>query len=144
MKQFDPVRVFITQVILVGIFAAVLLIGIYLFTGTPQPQAQAAQPVTPIRQVAVEGWLTPIGAYQELTLTTTTAQELTVATGTHLVWLQAGDNNVRYRLDDVDPTTTTGFVLFAGDYILPPGLVYRMRFISESGTATLRAQTFGM
>ena len=104
----------------------------------------AAPPVPGSAQVVVEGRLNAIGTYRELTLNTTIAQQLTVPAGAHLVWLQAGDNNIRYRLDGTDPTSSTGFVLAAGDYVLPPGNLSAMRFIAESGTAILRIQPVGL
>jgi hypothetical protein len=96
------------------------------------------------RMQVVDGNLDPKGDYQEISLDTTTVQELTVPTGANLVWLQAGGNNIRYRMDDADPTTSTGFVLYAGDYVFPPVILRKMRFLAESGTATLRAQPLGL
>lgn len=133
----------IELMLLIGALIGCLLLPFYLALGRDS-STRAAQPDTPIRQVAVEGWMRAVGTYQELTLDTTTAQELTVPEGAHLVWLQAAGNTIRYRLDDTNPTTTVGFELYAGDYVLPPGLLYHMRFISSSGTATLRAQPIGM
>jgi hypothetical protein len=96
------------------------------------------------RMQVVDGNLDPKGDYQELSLDTTTVQELTVPTDGTLVWLQAGGNNIRFRMDDADPTTTVGFVLYAGDYVFPPVILRKMRFLAESGTATLRAQPLGL
>lgn len=132
------------RLLLIVVITSVCLACLCFYRPKAPSQVQAAQPDTPIRQVAVEGWMRAVGAYQELTLDTTTAQELTVPEGAYLVWLQGANNTIRYRLDDVDPTTTVGFELFAGDYLFPAGLLYHMRFISSAGTATLRAQPIGM
>jgi hypothetical protein len=130
-----------------GGFAAAYLAGrhsqtetVFHITQQPVVSQGAGRPVT----VVVDGATNPVGDYQELTLDTSTVQELTLPAGAHLVWLQAGGNNIRYRLDDADPTTSVGFVLAAGDYMLPPGILRKMRFLAESGTATLRAQPLGL
>lgn len=56
--------------------------------------------------------------------------------------IQALDQNVRYTLDGTDPTTSTGFQLFAGDppIIIPLGIDMTIKVIEEAATADLQYQ----
>lgn len=52
------------------------------------------------------------------------------------------DGDIRMRLDDVNPTASTGIYLGSGDSIKFDSLfeIQHVRIISMSGTATIRVQ----
>lgn len=81
--------------------------------------------------------------YQQLT-SLSAAASLTIPSGTTHVWLQAEDQDVRFRAD-ADPTATTGAVLRADDppIELPVDAVASMTFIEATATAKLNVLYWG-
>jgi hypothetical protein len=66
---------------------------------------------------------------------------LTAPAGADFLMLQALGNNIRFRLDGVNPTTTVGFQLANGDTItLPVNPGDTVRVIQEAATATIQYQ----
>lgn len=103
---------------------------------------EATMAIAGIRQPTVRGNLKPLG-YVQATITTATG--LTVPTDTDPVtaFIQAQDNNVRYRDDATSPDTTTGVILYAGDGFWYDGDLGEIEFVSESGTAKLNILYYG-
>ena len=56
------------------------------------------------------------------------------------VLMQAEAANIRWRGDDVDPTTTVGNILYAGTTMLYDGPLNRIRFIQATAGAILNVQ----
>lgn len=88
-----------------------------------------------IRQVVVDGALDPKG-YQRISLTTV-AQGLTVPPGAHIAMIQTESQNVRYRDDDIAPTTAVGMVIYAGDSIWYNGDLTAISLIAVAGTTNV-------
>jgi hypothetical protein len=63
--------------------------------------------------------LRPVG-FQTLTVSLTPLS-LTVPTGATSAYLTCETNDLRYRVDGVDPTATVGHVLVKGDLLIIPG-----------------------
>lgn len=75
--------------------------------------------------------------YQQVT-NLTAAVGLTVPAGAGLALLQVTGQNVRWRDDGTDPTTTVGMVLTAaGDPYPFSGDLSKIKFIESSATAVL-------
>jgi len=74
------------------------------------------------------------------------AQTYTVPTGGLLVYLDATSQNVRYRLDGIDPTAAIGGRIIAdtGPVVLPIRQTHTIIFIEEAGGATLDILVLGM
>jgi hypothetical protein len=56
------------------------------------------------------------------------------------VLMQAEAQNLRWRGDDVAPTTTVGNILYAGTTLLYDGPLNRIRFIAATGGGILNVQ----
>jgi hypothetical protein len=69
-------------------------------------------------------------------LTPNTAQGVGIGNG-RVALIQALDQNVRYRDDGADPTTTTGVRIHAGESIWYTGDLRQIRFIGETSGAEL-------
>lgn len=83
--------------------------------------------------------ITPVGAHTQVT--PVPVATVAVAAGATAIMMQVQAQNVRYRLDGVNPTATLGFQLKAGD---PPVVVpvtgADIRFIQEVAGAILDYQ----
>jgi len=90
--------------------------------------------------LTVDGALTPKG-YQQVT-SLSSAAALTVPTAANLALIQAEDQNVRWRDDGTDPTTTVGIVLEAGDDFWYTGSLAALKFIQETATAKLNVSYY--
>lgn len=76
--------------------------------------------------------------------TLTAATGLPIPANAEIAWLQAESANIRYRLDGINPSSTTGLIMRNNE---PPievqGQLELMRFIQESAGAKLNVQYFG-
>ena len=84
----------------------------------------------------------PLG-YQQLTpLTTATA--LTVPPGAQFCWMKCTGQNVRWRDDGTNPTSTVGVLMQTTDHaIWYAGKLSKLKFIQVSATATLDVLYYG-
>lgn len=75
---------------------------------------------------------------ESITVDATTAQGLTVPAGAVSALVTAGANPVRYRLDGVAPTASTGhYVAANGNVEVYAADLTSARFIATTGTSTL-------
>lgn len=83
---------------------------------------------------------TPLGAHAS-NGSLASAAVLTAPAGADFLMLQAISQNVRFRLDGVNPTASVGFQLAAGDAItLPVNPGDTLRVIEEAASATIQYQ----
>lgn len=81
--------------------------------------------------------------YQQVT-SLSSAAGLTVPAGTSLVLIQAESQNVRWRDDAVDPTTTVGSLLMAGSTLEYDGSsAASLKFIEVTASAKLNVSYYG-
>ena len=85
------------------------------------------------RQYMVDAKLEPRGYEQNTSLAT--AQPLKVPQGARACIIQALTQNVRWRDDGTDPTTTVGMQLAAGRDMLYTGDLAKFRMIEEAASA---------
>lgn len=78
---------------------------------------------------------TPLGYQQIVTVTTSTA--LTVPDGTTVAVIQVESEDVRWRDDNVAPTTSVGYLLAAGAEMSYASDPTRLRFIETTVGAKL-------
>lgn len=72
--------------------------------------------------------------------TLSSAVTLTKPSGATNLWIQALDQNIRFRLDGTAPDATTGFQLAAGDFLVIPVPGTTVKVIEETATATIQYQ----
>lgn len=89
----------------------------------------------------VSGGATPKG-YEQVT-SMSSAAGLTVPAGSEAALLEAEDQNIRWRDDGTDPTTTVGMTLYAGDTLIYTGKLSTIKFIEETATAKLNVSYYG-
>lgn len=82
------------------------------------------------------GYMEPAG-YVQLTSLGSAVGLGTIPDGTTLAVIQAETQNVRYRDDAVDPTTSIGMILAAGDILYYTGVMSAIKFIQVTATAKL-------
>lgn len=70
------------------------------------------------------------------------AQVLTIPTGSRKIMIQALTQNVRFTLDSTTPTASKGFQLYAGDppLVIPIDPTTTFTVIEETATADLQIQ----
>jgi hypothetical protein len=81
--------------------------------------------------------------FEQLTVSSV-ALSLTVPAAAHSAWLTCDTQNVRYRIDGVAPTTTTGHVLQTGQVLEISGRarLLAMRLIRSGGTDSTLSVTY--
>jgi hypothetical protein len=82
--------------------------------------------------------LEPAGYRQ---LTPTTAQGVSIGNGRVAV-IQVLNQNVRYRDDGINPTSTVGIRIHAGETIFYTGNLRALRFIEESSGAEINLAAY--
>ena len=85
----------------------------------------------------------PLGNHVSVVLSATAAYSPDARpAGASLLLVQAIDENLRFRLDNVDPTTTVGFQIVAGDpaVLIPIGSNTKPQFIGEAAGCVLQYQ----
>lgn len=81
----------------------------------------------------------PVGSHTELAIAT--AQTLTPPAHATKIMMQAIEKNLRYTVDGTVPTTTKGFRLTAGEYIIfPLAKSNVIKVIEESATCDFQYQ----
>lgn len=85
-----------------------------------------------------DGTVEPAGYVQ---LSPSTAIGIGIGAG-RLALIQVLDQNVRYRDDGTDPTTTTGVRIHAGESIWYTGDLRALRFIEESASAEINVLVY--
>lgn len=83
--------------------------------------------------------LTPQGYYQLTSLSS--AQSIAGGNG-RIALIQALNQNVRWRDDGTDPTTSVGMVIHAGETILYTGDLKKFRVIEVTAGAELNVSTY--
>ena len=84
----------------------------------------------------------PVGSHTE-NASISSATTLSKPAGATRLWLQALDQNIRYRVDGTNPDANTGFQLAAGDSVIIPVTRSDVRVIEETATATIQYQWLG-
>lgn len=98
-----------------------------------------AEPSHTARVPVVDGPLPLSKGYEQLT-TLNVAAQLTVPDGTSMVLLQAEAQDIRWRADGVDPTSSVGMLLTAGrDMVYPASktALEALRFIQVTPGAKI-------
>ncbi len=80
-----------------------------------QPTVEAAQVSTLLPLMSATMGRVTISNSQMTGIDNTTAQTVTVPSGSREVEIQAEDNNIRWRSDNTAPTASVGNIIFAGD-----------------------------
>lgn len=94
------------------------------------------KPVIPgERDYTVEGTLIPVG-YQQITALDT-VQGLTPPQGARVALVQGLSQNIRWRDDKTDPTSSVGMRLIANNDFLYVGDLVKIKFIEEAASAEL-------
>jgi len=83
----------------------------------------------------IQGHLVPNG-YEQIT-SLSSSVSLTVPDKTVLAIIQPTGQNVRWRDDGTDPTSTVGMRLVANDILFYAGKMGEIEFIQESASAVL-------
>ena len=91
--------------------------------------------------LSVDGTLEPKG-YEQLT-DLSSAAGLTPPAGARLALIQATDQNVRWRDDATDPTSSSGMQLEAGADFWYTGDLDQVKFIEETASAKLNVSYYG-
>lgn len=103
----------------------------------------ATMPVQGTRVPTVTGTLKPLGCPQQTSFATATGLTLTDWPNATLVWIQAQDQNVRWRDDGTDPTSTVGMIIYAGDFFPYNGDLTAIKFIEMAASAKLNLAFYG-
>lgn len=93
----------------------------------------------------IDGQRIPNGYQQITSLSSATA--LTVPVGTRLCFIQAEDQNIRWRDDGVNPTASVGMVITTDSILLYTGAgetnpFAAIRFIEETASAKLNVSYY--
>jgi hypothetical protein len=81
--------------------------------------------------------------YQQIT-SLSSAQALTVPTGTSMVIVTPETQGIRWRGDGTNPTATVGYPLASGnEMVFTAGNFEALRFIEQSASAKLNVYYFG-
>lgn len=83
----------------------------------------------------IQGHLEPNG-FQQIT-SVAAATGITAPDGTKVAMIQVTTQNVRWRDDGTNPTTTIGMRLIANDILVYSGVMSAIKFIEETGSAVL-------
>ena len=92
-------------------------------------------------QPVIDGFLEPNG-YVQITVLTTSVGLGTVPGLTKLVLIQCESDNVRWRDDGTDPTTTVGMILEAGQTLIYNGNPNEIEFIEVTVGAILNVSYY--
>lgn len=82
------------------------------------------------------GYMEPAG-YVQITSLAAAANITSIPNGATLAVIQAESQNVRYRDDGTNPTTSVGMILAAGDILYYTGDMSAIKFIEVTGSAKL-------
>ena len=88
-----------------------------------------------VRDYTVDGKLAPLG-YEQIT-DVSSVQELKRPTGARVAKIQALTQDVRWRDDGTDPSSTVGMVLAAGTDMLYTGDLLKIKFFEAAASAEL-------
>lgn len=88
---------------------------------------------------SIAGHLTPVGYQQITSLAAATA--LTIPDKTAVIMVQAETQNVRWRDDGTNPTTSVGMLLVANDILIYTG-TSAIKFIEVTASAKLNITYF--
>jgi hypothetical protein len=77
------------------------------------------------------------GDYEQLTGLSSAKRLQSIPAGARVALIQATDQNVRWKDDGNDPTTSTGMQLAAGKDLFYTGNLANLSFIEETATAKL-------
>lgn len=75
--------------------------------------------------------------YSQITSLSSAAGLGTIPAETKYVMIQAESQNIRWRDDGTNPTTTVGMLLVAGDILVYSGVMSSIKFIEVSASAKL-------
>lgn len=95
------------------------------------------------RQPTVTGYIKPLGYVQEDSLASATTLTPPTGQAATLIWIQAQDQNVRWRDDGTAPDADTGMILYAGDSIWYNGDITAIQFIETAASAKLNCAYYG-
>lgn len=87
-------------------------------------------------QPVIDGFLIPAG-YVQMTSLGTSASLTSIPDGVKLVAIQCEAQNVRWRDDGTDPTTTVGMILEVGQTLIYNGNPAEIEFIEITAGAKL-------
>lgn len=93
----------------------------------------------------IDGPLPTCLGYEQLTFASTATATLTVPAQATRAILQAETQNVRYRSDGTDPTTTVGMLITAGREVLYPASnshLAALKFVRAAAGAILNVQYY--
>lgn len=91
-------------------------------------------------QAMVNGRRPPVGHQQITSLSS--AASLTVPVGARVALIQAQDQNVRWRDDGTNPTTSVGSIIYAGDSIWYDGDLDAIKLIETTTSAKLNVSYY--
>ena len=86
-------------------------------------------------QMTIQGYQKPLGHIQITSLGS--AVGMTVPDKARLAIIQAQAQNVRWRDDGVNPTTSVGMIITAGDQLFYTGNMEAIKFIEVTASAVL-------
>lgn len=109
--------------LLTGALAALLLLALPTF---PTFAASGTS--------VIDGYLDPAG-YVQLTSLGTAVSLGTIPAGARMVLIQAQDQNVRWRDDGTDPTSSAGMVIEAGQTLVYIGRLSSVKLIETTASA---------
>lgn len=88
--------------------------------------------------------LSPLG-YEQVTSLSSAAGLASIPAGTVMALIQAESQNVRWRDDGTNPTTTVGSLLMAGATLeYDAGTFARLKFIEVAASAKLNVSYYGV
>lgn len=111
--------------------AALMAISVVYVLVSPMPWAQAAS-----GQPVIDGFLQPAG-YTQITSLSSAAGLGSIPDGVKLTLIQAQDNDIRWRDDGTNPTTSVGMVLSAGQTLVYNGNPAAFKAIEVTASAAL-------
>lgn len=113
--------------ILSSMIRRALLVG--MLTVSPLLMAASGQPV-------IDGYLQPAG-YTQITSLSSAVSIGTIPDGTRLTLVQAETQNVRWRDDGTNPTSSVGMLLSAGQTLVYNGDPRSLRVIETTSSAVV-------
>ncbi len=85
----------------------------------------------------VQGYLQPAGYEQITSLGSAVGLAAIPAGGAKMALIQAEAQNIRWRDDGTNPTTSVGMILVANDTLLYSGTLSAIKFIEVTATAKI-------
>lgn len=92
-------------------------------------------------QPVIDGFVEPAG-YTQITSVSSAVSLGTIPDGTKLTLIQAESQNVRWRDDGTNPTTTVGMLLQAGQTLVYNGNPARVRVIETTASASVNVSFY--